>query len=226
PLGLLKPEDLRNFGSTLDKSFSPGIKTLPRDLKKIVKEYDNVVREFNVDIEFYIISSGLLEIIEGSKFIRDNFSGIYASQLGVDENGILSYIKRCITFTEKTRYLFEINKGISIEDTRKMPYLVNKKIPYEERRIPLSNFIYIGDGQTDVPCFSLLEQFGGKSFGVFNPKDKKSAKRALIEFIVPQRVSLGFYEPKYRKEDPLGSLLRLTVESRVSDIHVEKGVTR
>jgi hypothetical protein len=70
----------------------------------------------------------------------------------VDEDptsGFLGRIKRCVTFTEKTRHLFEINKGLQSKDTSSNPYLVNKFVPPEERRIPFANMIYVGDGLTD-----------------------------------------------------------------------------
>ncbi len=129
-------------------------------------------------------------------------------------------MKRCVTFTEKTRFLFEINKGLDPRKTHRNPFLVNRDIPTEKRRVPFKNMIYIGDGLTDIPCFSLVKKQGGTAFGVFNPGEKKSAKRALLEFLKPDRV-ISMHAPRYRAKDELGSLLRAAVATRCSKISLE-----
>lgn len=214
PLGKLKNADLRAFGKTLDRSFYPGLSSLFGDLRKLAAA-------FRVEIEFYVISGGLQEVIEGTKLIQRNFTQVYGCQLGEDEKlGHLRRIKRCITFTEKTRYLFEINKGLTPEDTAKNPYLVNKDVPQPNRRIPFKNMVYVGDGLTDIPCFSLVQKEGGTAFGVFNPKDELSARRAFREFLSTKRV-LNMCEPRYGPKQQLGSLLHAAVGARCAAIQVE-----
>lgn len=216
PLGLLTNQELRKFGKSLESFFFPGVKTIFKDLRAIVAQ------STNIQIEFYIISGGLQDLIEGNDFIRENMSGIYGCKLGGDtEDGPLKYIKRCITFTEKTRFLFEINKGVKPSDTQTKPYLVNEDIPKEKRRIPFKNMVYIGDGMTDIPCFSLLKNFGGTPFGVFKPTTD-SAKRGLLEFLNPHRV-ISMHTPKYRKSDDFGLMLRAAVSTLCGRITVERG---
>jgi phosphoserine phosphatase len=149
PLGKLTSADLRRFGSTLDKFYYPGIPRIFQDLQRKAKPY-------GVDVEYYIVSSGLQEIIEGSRITKEYFKAVYGSRLaGDNDKGMLKYIKRCITYTEKTRYLFEINKGVSPSESHRD--FVNEEIPMEKRRIPFSNMVYVGDGLTDIPCFSLVK---------------------------------------------------------------------
>lgn len=144
PLGKLTNKDLREFGKIVQKKQYPGLSELIADLKKITK------KNF-LNVEFYIISGGLEEIIKGNSFVSNNFNGIYGSLLaGNNEDSELKYIKRAITFTEKTRYLFEINKGIFPTMIKKNPMAVNREVKKENRRIPLENMIYIGDGLTDI----------------------------------------------------------------------------
>lgn len=215
PLGPLTNKELHKFGAELNNKFYPGLPGLFRDLKKIVKKYKNI------GIEFYIISGGLQEIIEGTEIIKKFFSGVYGSQLGGDtKDGVLRSIKRCVTFTEKTRYLFEINKGIKQKDTRRNPYLVNRDVPPSKRPIPWENIIYVGDGLTDIPCFSLVKKGKGIPFGVFYPGKKRSAKRVLLEFLKTGRV-ISAHPPKYRETDALGSLLRVTVATICSRIKLK-----
>jgi hypothetical protein len=105
---------------------------------------------------------------------------------------VLKYIKRCITFTEKTRHLFEINKGIEPKESRSKPHLVNKYIPEKDRKIPFRNMIYVGDGMTDIPSFTL-----------------------------PNRVT-GMHSPNYSKNADLGIFLRAAVASRCLEIEVDR----
>src|SRR5262249_21148734 len=142
PLGLLTNQELQAFGATLDKQFHSGLPDFFDDIRQTAKAGFK-----NIDVEFYIVSGGLQAILEGSQIVKKYFSGAYGCQLGGDtEDGALRYIKRSITFTEKTRYLFEINKGIDAGDSRGNPYLVNRAVSETSRRIPFSNFIYVGDG--------------------------------------------------------------------------------
>ncbi|HEY2826497.1 MAG TPA: hypothetical protein VGJ04_02770, partial [Pirellulales bacterium] len=113
-----------------------------------------------------------------------------------------------ITFTEKTRYLFEINKGITEQSK---PHAVNEFVEQSDRRVPFENMIYIGDGLTDVPCFSLLQRFHGIGFGVFDPRKKGSPKKAWEQLAFPRRV-VSTNAPRYRPDDELGALLRAAVK--------------
>lgn len=214
PLGKLTNKDLRKFGATLDSEFYVGIPGLFKDLKALVRNFKTI------QIEFYVISGGLREVIEGSKTIKKYFSAIYGCELAEDaDTGILRRIKRCVTFTEKTRYLFEINKGLLPAETGKNPYLVNKDVPKDKRQIPFENMIYVGDGLTDIPCFSLMKNMGGTAFGVFNPGVESSAKRGFLEFLKTGRV-VSIHAPKYRKNDELGSLIRAAVSTRCSKLRM------
>jgi hypothetical protein len=164
PLGCLSNTDLRTFGATLDADYFPGLPALFADLSAVAAEYNDV------SVESHIISGGLLEVMLGSQVVKDHFVTVNGCEFAEDPStGCLSAIKRAITFTEKTRYLFEINKGIERTDTLKNPYLVNRDIPDAQRPVPFENMIYVGDGLTDIPCFSLLKKERGTSYGVFHP---------------------------------------------------------
>src|SRR5215813_3319127 len=167
PFGLLKNEDLRTFGASL--RFYGGLPELFNELRAIMGKH-NVSHP---SIEFYIISGGLEEIIKGSS-IASQFDGIWGCRFA-EQDGAVKHIMNAISFTEKTRYLFEINKGLN--RSKPAPYAVNKEFAPDERRIPFSNMIYIGDGLTDVPCFSLLNLNGGRGFGVFDPTKADAPKK-------------------------------------------------
>ena len=210
-LGMLSNEDLRAFGLSLDSSYFPGLPQMFEDLREIVSEFRDL------SVEFYIVSGGLQEVIGGSKLVRDWFDGFYGCQLGEDDQGIIRYVKRCVTFTEKTRYLFEINKGIRPEDSRTKPHLVNDHVA--TRRVPFSHMIYVGDGLTDIPCFSLVRKEGGRTFGVFSRK-KKSAKQAFLELLQERRVD-SLHSPDYGEDADLGALIRAAVSAVATTIDLD-----
>jgi phosphoserine phosphatase len=201
PLGRLSNAGLREFGSSL--TFYDGIPGLFTDLKTAVKEH----KHSNPSIEFYIVSGGLEEVIKGSS-IAEYMDGIWGCQFA-EENGVVAHVKRPITFTEKTKYLFEINKGFNLNSPE--PYAVNQYVAKPDRRIPMENMIYLGDGLTDVPCFSLLNLFNGKGFGIFDPSKKGSPKKGWEQLVVPHRV-YTLNSPKYGENHDLGSLLRAAVK--------------
>jgi len=212
----LKVQDLRAFGASLDDKFFPGVHTLAQDLGNLVREVSR-----DIAVELYIISGGLQDVIEGSDFVKKTFTGVYGCTFGTDEDGILRRIKRAVTFTEKTRYIFEINKGITPAATANNQYLVNKFVKEEDRRIPFKNMIYLGDGLTDIPCFSLLKKTGGTTFGIFKPSDKASAKRAFLEFLKTDRV-VSTHSAKFEGHDDLGALLRTAVTTTASRIRLSR----
>jgi phosphoserine phosphatase len=203
-LGPLSNAGLRAFGATLDGKFFPGLPEFFTDARRAASE---VHRDYSV--EFYIISGGLEDVILGSSVVRDHITGVYGCQLDEDENGLVRYVKRCITFTEKTRYLFEVNKGIEPNESKTQPQLVNREVPEERRRVPFERMIYVGDGLTDIPCFSLLRSMRGTTFGVFD-QTQQSARQAYSAFLQAGRV-LSMHFPRYRPDDELGSVLRAAV---------------
>lgn len=217
PFGHLTNGDLVKFGSTLEGSFYSGLPDFFDELRATVSANFK-----NIEVEFYIISGGLQAILEGNPTVVKYFSGIYGCQLGESrETGALSHIKRSITFTEKTRYLFEINKGIKQKASEANPFLVNEDIPLDQRRVAFKNIVYVGDGLTDIPCFSLVKHFGGQAFGVFDPANPEKAKAAVQKFLVPKRV-IGMYSPEYGATQALGSLLRVWVVGRATEIQLER----
>lgn len=218
PLGRVTNQDLVEFGkNNLDSEFYPGLATLFKDLRTIAGAVSS-----DITVEFYIVSGGLQTLIEGSSFVRKNFSAVYGCQYSSHpDTDEIHHIKRCVTFTEKTRYLFEINKGIRPEQVIKNQYMVNTDVPLKRRRIPFRNMIYVGDGLTDIPCFSLVQRMGGLAFGVFNPQEQASAKRALMEFLHTDRV-ISMHAPKYRKSDELGSLLRAAISTIAGRVMLER----
>ncbi len=120
-----------------------------------------------VAVEHYIISSGVKEIIEGTP-IAKYFKEIYAAEFLYDEDNVPVWPAMAVNYTSKTQFLFRINKGVlDVTEHREL----NTYTAEEERRVPFSNMIYIGDGFTDVPCMKLVKVNGGHSVAVYSSDD-------------------------------------------------------
>ncbi len=137
-----------------------------------------------ITLHHYINSSGLKEMIEGTP-IAGEFRKIFACSFLYDVDGVAYWPAVAVNYTNKTQFLFKINKGVdSVYDSVK----VNKYIPDARRPVPFSNMIYFGDGTTDIPCMKLVKQQGGHSIAVFDPESEEE-HRAMHTLIRDNRVS-------------------------------------
>lgn len=140
-------------------------------------------RQHGVNVKHYIISSGLKCIIEGCS-ISKYFTQIFASEFLYDDNGIPVWPAVAINYSSKTQYLYRIHKGV--EDINEHTKL-NRKLPDDEKPVPFSNMVYIGDGLTDVPSMKLTRLNGGYSIGVY--QDEQTSEYLVsddrVSFFVP-----------------------------------------
>ena len=184
--------------------FSASVETYPGASTFIDEINSKLAGQTDVSVEGYVVSSGIESMMKGSK-IANSFTDIFGGRL-YEENGIISGIKSSITFTEKTKFIFAINKGITSQ-IREKPYDVNDFIPFEERRIQFENMIYLGDGPSDIPCFSMIEKLGGTSIAI-DSKDEWSKK---WEYELRSR-KMDSFKPDYSEN----SELRKKLESIIS----------
>jgi hypothetical protein len=160
-------------------------------------------------VEFYLISSGIGEILRATE-VAGRFIGIWASDFNYDSKGALEFPRNIVSFTDKTRYLFGLSKGFVGEGYLDKPFAVNRKVPFDQIRIPLDQVVFVGDGYTDIPCFHLVKKNGGIAIGVFEKGRKlKSSGLGLIE---DNRVS-DLVEADYREGSELSLLLEKAVNT-------------
>ncbi|MEQ1714984.1 MAG: HAD family hydrolase [Hyphomicrobium sp.] len=139
-----------------DVELYPGVEAWFGKIEKYVATHAGAD---GVTIKHYLVSSGLTEIIEGTKIYK-NFANVFASEYWFDAYD-MPFPKRVITDTGKTQYLFRINKGLENQFES-----INTHMPEAARPIPFSNMIYFGDGETDVPSMALLKKNGGHAIAV------------------------------------------------------------
>ena len=144
-----------------------------------------------VEVEHYVISSGLREIIEGSG-IAHEFRQIYACEFFYNAEGLASWPKLDVNFTNKTQFVYRINKGVlDIAEDKKL----NDSMPDDSKRVPFTNMVYIGDGLSDVPCMKMMRAYGGQAIAVYQKANRQGVEKLLadgrVDFIFPADYSEG-----------------------------------
>lgn len=135
--------------------------------------------EHDIRLECYCVSGGLKEMIRGAlevNVLEGYFKEVFACTMDEDESGRLGFVKETVGHTIKTQKLYMIAKGVSPEQGDD-PSDVNEVIP--KLRIPFENMIFLGDGQTDIPAFSLVNKSGGTSIAVY--REEKDAGGIIDE---------------------------------------------
>lgn len=166
---------LRHLGGELE--FFPGLPDFLQTLKDLARGRPDY-RKHDISLEHYIVSTGLAEMIRGSR-IAPQIENIYGCELienppppgyltqpeffEENQEAEVTQIGFMVDNTIKTRFIFEINKG-----TNKNPDIdVNSRVAPEDRRVPIKNMLYIADGPSDVPVFSVVRKSGGRAYAVY-----------------------------------------------------------
>lgn len=143
-------------------------------------------------VEHYVLSSGLKEIIEGTP-IANQFKMIYAAEFVYSEDtGAPVWPAMAVNYTNKTQFIYRINKGVlDVTDNERL----NEHTPHDTRRVPFTNMIYIGDGSTDVPCMKLVRSRGGHAIAVYQGRRNAAVNDMLIHgrvhFVAPTDYTQG-----------------------------------
>ncbi len=173
--------------------------------------------ERGVRVLHYINSSGLKEMIEGTP-IAGEFRKIYACSFLYDVDGIAYWPGVAVNYTNKTQFIFKINKGVeSVSDCK----LVNQYIEERERPVPFSRMIYVGDGTTDIPCMRLVKNFGGHSIAVYNPASSKVGRKDLASLIRDNRVN-HVCAADYSEGSEMDRLVKLIIDKIAVDSRLQQ----
>ena len=204
----LRKEKFQEFGTKIE--LFEGV----RGWFKAINAYGE---QQGVKIEHYINSSGLKEIIEGSP-IASEFKHVFAGSFIYNAEGEAEWPGIAVDYTAKTQFLFKISKGIFSARDGKM---VNSSVSEDKKRIPFSHMIYLGDGETDVPCMKIVGMFGGNSIAVYDPANEK--KRSTARKLLRQgRVAFATpadYSPGSRTEEIVRAIIdKIKVEDKLRQL--------
>ena len=185
------------------------------------KKINDYAKSKGLLIDHYIISSGLRDILKGTS-INKEFKMVFASAYKYDENDVAEWPALAIDYTNKTQYLFRINKGInnSWDNTN-----INKYMPEDQRPMPFNRMIYLGDGETDIPAMKMITHQGGKAIAVYNPntstKTGKYAKKVTQELVEQKRANF-VAAADYTEGGDLFKIIQLCIDSIAAETELLK----
>lgn len=192
---LFTKKSLRDYGSKIQ--LFPGVE----EWFERIRDY---AKDKGVIIEHYIISSGLKEMIEGTK-VASSFERIYASSFYYNDRDVAEWPAQVVNYTNKTQFIFRIEKGtLDINDSG-----INDYFPTETMRVPFRNIIYIGDSDTDIPCMKLVNSNGGHSIGVYNHATQKKEK--VYKMMHDKRIKY-FAPADYSEGSELDALVKAIID--------------
>ncbi|MBE6206101.1 MAG: haloacid dehalogenase-like hydrolase [Rikenellaceae bacterium] len=173
-------------------------------------------RKKGLNLLHYINSSGLKEIIEGTS-IASEFKHIYACSFLYDVDGIAYWPAVAVNYTNKTQFIFKINKGVeSVFDAQK----VNEYMEEDKRPVPFKRMIYVGDGTTDIPCMRLVKNFGGHSIAVFNPEE--SARREGMQSLIHDNRVNFVCAADYSDGEELDTVVKSIIDKIAADVRLDE----
>ena len=189
-------QKLAEFGKTIEPF--PGVVDLLPELNSMLQE-----KGLDASVEGFVVSSGFEDLMKGTR-LSETFTDIFGGRF-YEKDGKIAGIKSAVTFTEKTKFIFAVNKGI-MSKIRTEPYRVNELIASEKQVIPFENMIYLGDGPSDIPCFSTIKKQGGTCIGIDVGKEwHKEFEKQLREREVTS------FKPDYTKESDLYNKLKFLI---------------
>ncbi len=197
--------ELRKLGERL--TFYKGLPEMFEDFKTGLLSAEH--ETYGITVEHYIVSSGLKILLEGSR-LAPYVKAIFGCEFAEDAQGRITFPRRVISHTQKTQFLFRINKGML-----DMSEDVNDHMAPDLRPIPFTNMVYVGDGPTDVPCFTVMRRNGGQAIAVYNAEDptRTSFKKCYQLSVHADRVK-NIAPSDFRG----GSHLRLLLEEMVQEV--------
>lgn len=217
---------LRELGQRIE--FFEGVPEIFDRLTRLVDSPEFHAADLDVEIEHYVVSTGLAELVRGSR-ICDKVKRVYASEFieepaapgadlsGPPQEGPIRQIATFLDNTTKTRAVFEINKGVGVAED----ISVNDDIAEEDRRVPFKNMIYIADGPSDIPSFSVVKRHGGLALAVYDPASEAQYGQ-VIDLFERGRVHY-FSAADYREGGPTDKWLALQI-ARIAKRIIEERV--
>lgn len=170
--------------------------------------------EGKIKLKHYIISAGQREILEGCS-LKSKFERMYASEYHYNNHNVPDFPKVVVNDTNKTQFLFRINKG-----REELHESINDHMPDEQRPIPFANILYVGDGLTDVPCMTVTKKNGGHALAVYE-KNNRKGRQTCCQLFEAGRID-GYAEADYSEKTTLDKYMKTILDLKIAQIRLER----
>jgi hypothetical protein len=203
----IRKEDFVNYGRSV---------TLFDGVEDWFERINVYGRERGITVKHYIVSSGIREMIEGSP-IAKRFERVFASAFAYNASGVAYAPALAINYTTKTQFLFRINKGtLAAWDNT----VINAYVDKEKRPVPFERMIYLGDGETDVPCMRLVKDQGGHAIAVYKGH-KRGGKNIAQRLLDEGRVNF-IASADYSADKDIDSQVKAVLDRIAADIRLDQ----
>ena len=178
---------------------------------------DAACAEHGLEPEHYVVTSGLAEIVEASP-VRERFKKVFGSRYHYDEDGAAAWPAQMVNYTTKTQYLFRISKGALDESDEQAP---NRYMDAADRPVPFGRMVFIGDGLTDIPCFSLVKKHQGTAVAVRYAKTEDAMQR-LEQLLADGRVDLVSMTAHFEEGGKLLESIRRVIKRKAREAEQQR----
>lgn len=216
-------EEARERGIRLTKDYLEDVGRKIRPFPEVpemfgrVRRYARNVSE-DVQVEFYLLSCGFVDMHRGMQ-IASEFNDMWGSEFHFDDSGEAVFIRKMISFPEKERYLLGMSKGVGLHGAN-TPSEIYRDVPEHEVHVPMTQLIYVGDGGSDMPAFSLVNDHGGLAIGVFESDDPSDWPN--YDKVSTERRVQNLAPAHYGEDSELMVSIRLAVESICKQIELRR----
>ncbi|MBT4605265.1 haloacid dehalogenase-like hydrolase [archaeon] len=187
-----------------DIKYFPGIP----DFFKQMSAYVNQRGEGKVELEQYVVSTGLREMLRGS-ILENEMTGIAAGEFFYNNKGGLVGVAKAVTHAEKTAEIIKISKGAYVREGVNADTVMQRN----QLHVPIEDMIYIGDGPSDVPAMSVVSGAGGSTIAVYGTKAEQM--RLNAQFLLDNGYAQDAFEADYRRGSKLHNSVLANLEKMV-----------
>ncbi|THH39478.1 HAD family hydrolase [Neolewinella litorea] len=202
----LRRETMQAFGKKFP--LFAGAENLVDCLRDFVRELDE-----DIELEFVLLTAGFKTIPEHS-VIGQQFDRVYGGELHFDDEGRILSARRVISHVDKVHYIKQLVQGLDLDRASE---LENTYVDHDAEHyyVPMAQVIYVGDGNSDMSAFQIVEQGGGVAVAI--DKDGDGEWDNYDEMSPGRRVH-NIAPADYREDSELMNTLRLALRMMVNRI--------
>ncbi|NJB86717.1 phosphoserine phosphatase [Lewinella marina] len=153
----LNRESMQAFGREFP--LFPGVDEMVDHLNDFVRELDD-----NITLEFVLLTAGF-KTIPAHSVIGQQFDRVYGGELHFDDKGRVLSARRVISHVDKVHYIKQLVQGLDLDRASELENTYVEHDP-DQYYVPMAQVIYVGDGNSDMSAFQVVEGGGGVAVAI------------------------------------------------------------